>query len=173
MNRASLFSFNNTGGVCPHCTGLGTVLTSTRELLIKNPDLSFENGALCSHKSLKFYSDPYGQYIATLKAVGEKRGMDFSLPVRELSDEAVNIALYGAGKKSLTLNGILNVKTEREHIISRGSGLDLRSCCLKSTTVSTPTEKVTICSLSLLRYPARFVMEKGLILRFCRLRLPD
>ena len=99
MNRASLFSFNNTGGVCPHCTGLGTVLTSTRELLIKNPELSFENGALSSHKSLKFYSDPYGQYIATLKAVGEKRGMDFSLPVRELSDEAVNIALYGAGEE--------------------------------------------------------------------------
>ena len=95
MNRASLFSFNNTEGACPHCTGLGTVLTSTKELLIENPELSFENGAFYKHKSLNFYSDPYGQYIATLKAVGEKHYIDFTLPVADLPDKAIEIALFG------------------------------------------------------------------------------
>ena len=95
MDRASLFSFNNTEGACPHCTGLGTVLTSTKELLIENPDLSFENGAFYKHKSLNFYSDPHGQYIATLKAAGEKHNIDFTLPIRNLSDEAFDIALFG------------------------------------------------------------------------------
>ena len=97
MDRASLFSFNNTEGACPHCTGLGTVLTSSKELLIENPEHSFENGAFYKHKSLNFYSDPFGQYIATLKAVGERYQIDFATTVNNLSDKAVDIALFGTG----------------------------------------------------------------------------
>jgi excinuclease ABC subunit A len=99
MNRASLFSFNNTEGSCTNCSGLGAVLTSSKELLIENPGLSFEGGAFKAHKSLKFYADPYGQYIATLKVVGEKFGIDYSQPVRELTEDAISKALFGTGEE--------------------------------------------------------------------------
>ena len=97
MDRASLFSFNNTEGSCPNCSGLGTVLTSSERVLVENPKLPIENGAFGKHKSLQFYTDPYGQYIATLKAVGERFGIDYSLPVDELSGKAMDYALFGTG----------------------------------------------------------------------------
>ncbi|NOX48219.1 MAG: excinuclease ABC subunit UvrA [Chlorobi bacterium] len=99
MDRASLFSFNNTEGSCPNCSGLGTVLTSSKGLLVENPKLPIENGAFGKHKSLQFYTDPFGQYVATLKAVGERFGIDYSLPVDELSGKAVEYALFGTGNE--------------------------------------------------------------------------
>ena len=97
VRKASAFSVNNTEGVCKTCSGLGTVLTSDINLLVNDFGKSFFEGAFKKHKSLNFYADVNGQYLATLKQVGEKFNIDYSLPVGDLSAQAIDYAIFGTG----------------------------------------------------------------------------
>jgi len=108
--KAGAFSFNSSDGSCPNCSGLGYVLTSTPSLMIENPNLSIENGALGNHKSILFYTDPFGQYMAVLHTIGKEKGIDFSRTAGELSQAAMNIALFGTGEEMFDVNWNFNRK---------------------------------------------------------------
>lgn len=92
---SSAFSFNNEQGACMHCKGLGFEILCDPEKLISEHDLSLTNGAMNGSKEGKFYGDPHGQYVAALLAVGKKKGIDFSVPYRNLPEEAQKIAMHG------------------------------------------------------------------------------
>lgn len=92
---ARMFSFNHHQGACPVCKGLGTHTACAPGKLVTHPDRSLLNGALAGTKTGQFYGDPYGQYIAILKAVGDHQGIDFSQPWNQLDGPAQAIALYG------------------------------------------------------------------------------
>jgi excinuclease ABC subunit A len=94
---SSLFSFNHQHGACPECDGLGTVTVCDPELLVTHPGKSILDGALNGTKTGKFYSDPFGQYVSTLKSVGKSHGIDFSLPWQELPEQARKLAMEGSG----------------------------------------------------------------------------
>jgi excinuclease ABC subunit A len=96
---ASWFSFNHEQGACLNCGGLGyqTVCDATK--LVSNPEKSLVNGALDGSKPGKFYGDPFGQYVATLLAVGEKYGIDYSQPWNSLSIDACEKAMQGTGEE--------------------------------------------------------------------------
>lgn len=108
--KASLFSFNNSEGSCSICSGLGNILTSNISLLLENPEKSFEEGGLKNNKSLRFYTDPIGQYMATLKSVGQDRQIDFKKSINDLNKEEINIALFGTGEKRYDVNWNFNRK---------------------------------------------------------------
>jgi len=108
--KASHFSFNNSEGSCSKCSGLGYVLSSDFFKLLKNPALSFENGALKNHKSLQFYTDPFGQYVATLHTVGMQNNIDYNLPVKSLNQNAIDLALFGTGDIQYNVNWNFNRK---------------------------------------------------------------
>ncbi|NOZ34672.1 MAG: excinuclease ABC subunit UvrA [Chlorobi bacterium] len=112
---SSLFSFNNEHGACPECKGLGYKIVCDVSKLVSNPEFSLENGAMNGHKTGKFYGDPYGQYIATLREVGKQHLIDFSLPWNELNNEAQHIAMFGTGEQ------IYNVNWEYKRKNVRGS----------------------------------------------------
>ncbi len=101
---SSLFSFNNEKGACPECKGLGYRTVCDINKLISNPDLSLENGAMKGHKSGKFYGDSFGQYIATLREVGKQHSFDFSIPWKDLSKKAQEIAMFGTGEQIYDVN---------------------------------------------------------------------
>ncbi len=94
---SSLFSFNHQHGACPECDGLGIVTVCDPALLVTHPEKSILEGALNGTKTGKFYDDPFGQYVWTLKSVGKSHGIDFSLPWQELPEHAKNLAMYGSG----------------------------------------------------------------------------
>lgn len=94
---SSLFSFNHQHGACHSCDGLGNVTVCDPALLVTYPEKSILDGALNGSKTGKFYGDPFGQYISTLKSVGKIHGFEFSLPWRELPDHAKNLAMEGSG----------------------------------------------------------------------------
>lgn len=94
---ASLFSFNHEQGACPTCGGLGYQTVCDETKLVSHPHLSLVNGALDGSKPGKFYGDPYGQYVATLIAVGNRFGFDYSVPYQDLSAQARKLAFYGTG----------------------------------------------------------------------------
>ena len=96
---SSLFSFNHQHGACPDCDGLGSKTVCDPEKLITHPGRSLVDGAMDGTKTGKFYGDPFGQYMATLKAAGDQHGFDFLQPWNELSAEAKSCALNGTDEE--------------------------------------------------------------------------
>ncbi|MBN1650001.1 MAG: ATP-binding cassette domain-containing protein [Bacteroidales bacterium] len=94
---AGHFSFNQPEGSCASCSGLGTKLSSKPHLLISDRSKSLFNGAFASHKSIQFYADLNGQYLATLQKVGERFTIDYSQSFDQLNEEAIDKAFYGTG----------------------------------------------------------------------------
>ena len=87
------FSFNSPYGACPDCTGLGTKLEVDAELVVTNPDLSINEGAVLPWTRLAGVS---AWYAKQLSAVAERYGFSLDMPWKELSGQAQQYVLYGA-----------------------------------------------------------------------------
>ena len=92
------FSFNSPHGACSTCTGLGYQLEVDPSLVIQNRSLSLLEGAIVPWARSGAAN---AWYASMMEAVS--REFDFSphAPVRELTEEQLNIVLYGAGKKQV------------------------------------------------------------------------
>jgi excinuclease ABC subunit A len=86
------FSFNSPKGACPECTGLGTKLELDEDLVVTNPDLSINEGAIQPWSRFAAASQ---WYTTILTAVSKRFGFDLDTPWKDLSDEARRIVLYG------------------------------------------------------------------------------
>ena len=88
------FSFNSPYGACPKCNGLGEIAVVDKEKLIPNPNLSIRKGGLA----------PTGEYKAggwifkQLEALGLKYGYTLDTPLKDFSDEAIDVILYGTNE---------------------------------------------------------------------------
>ncbi|HEV3473174.1 MAG TPA: excinuclease ABC subunit UvrA, partial [Actinomycetota bacterium] len=85
------FSFNSPYGACERCDGLGTHLEVDPELVVPDPDLSIEEGAIA----------PWGgrttQYFdRLLESAAKAFKFRTDVPFRKLSEKAQDIILYGA-----------------------------------------------------------------------------
>lgn len=87
-----LFSFNAPQGACPVCTGLGSRLEVDPDLVF-NPNLTINEGAIRPYNRVN--SDAW--YMKRLAEVGKVHGFSLQVPVRELSEEALQKVLYGTG----------------------------------------------------------------------------
>lgn len=94
-----LFSFNAPQGACPVCTGLGNRLEVDPELVF-NPNLTIAEGAIRPYNRVN--SDAW--YMKRLAAVAERHGFDLRVPVKDLSDEAIQKVLYGTGNDRYTVS---------------------------------------------------------------------
>ena len=87
-----LFSFNSALGACPTCSGLGTVETFDPDLLIPDPGLSLNQGAIAPWAHRR--SPPF---LARLERLGARHGFGLSVPFKDLSPQARLILLHGSG----------------------------------------------------------------------------
>ncbi|MCL2820480.1 MAG: excinuclease ABC subunit UvrA [Oscillospiraceae bacterium] len=96
-----LFSFNNPYGACPKCTGLGTQLRVDPALIIPNPSMSIEDGGI----SASGWGNVKNDGIAKMyfEALAKRYRFKLSTPIRELSDEIMEIILYGTNGEKLQL----------------------------------------------------------------------
>jgi len=94
-----LFSFNSPQGACPVCTGLGSRLEVDPELVF-NPNLTVAEGAIRPYNRVN--SDAW--YMKRLQAVADRHGFSLKVPVKELSDEAIQKILYGTGEEKYTVS---------------------------------------------------------------------
>ena len=92
------FSFNSPHGACSTCTGLGYQLEVDPSLVIQNRSLSLLEGAIVPW-ARSGASNAW--YASMMEAVAREFDFSPNAPVRELTDEQVNIILYGAGKKQV------------------------------------------------------------------------
>ncbi len=87
-----LFSFNNPFGACPHCDGIGAKLYMDPDLIIPNPNLSLNQGAIAPWDG--FRSAFHNQAITSLCDFLE---ISPSTPWKDLPEKAKQIILYGSG----------------------------------------------------------------------------
>ncbi|MBQ69062.1 excinuclease ABC subunit A, partial [Candidatus Saccharibacteria bacterium] len=87
-----LFSFNAPQGACPVCTGLGSRLEVDPELVF-NPNLTIAEGAIRPYNRVN--SDAW--YMKRLQAVADRHDFSLRVPVKDLSDDALQKILYGTG----------------------------------------------------------------------------
>ena len=95
------FSFNSPHGACPTCQGLGVRMEIDPELVIPNPDLSLEEGAI---QPWNFASRDDGYYTQLLRAAAERFHIPMSVPVRELTAQQLDILLYGSGSERVRVS---------------------------------------------------------------------
>jgi len=86
-----MFSFNSPFGACPVCHGLGEITEVTPDKVIPNPNLSIMDGALAVYKSTMDLSWR-AQQLAT---VGKKYGFDVFTPIKDFTEQQLQILLYG------------------------------------------------------------------------------
>ena len=93
-----LFSFNNPYGACPCCTGLGVLLKMDPDIVIPDRSKSLNEGAI--RVSGWNTSEPNSMAASYLRGLAEAYNFSLDAPISELSDEAMNVLLYGTqGKK--------------------------------------------------------------------------
>jgi excinuclease ABC subunit A len=90
------FSFNSPYGACPHCDGLGTRFEVDPDLVVPDPDLSLEEGAVSP------WAGARGEYFGrVLDAVAEVQGFSVTTPWRSLKKADQKVILYGSGTKKV------------------------------------------------------------------------
>jgi excinuclease ABC subunit A len=96
------FSFNTPQGACPDCQGLGSKLEIDPERIIPDADRTLNEGAIASME----WSGPKeegGYYWQGLQAAAKSYRIDLDKPVRELTQEQLNIIFYGTGDKQVQM----------------------------------------------------------------------
>lgn len=85
------FSFNSPHGACPDCQGLGVRLVIDPDLVVPNPDLSLEEGAIVAWPT----GDKQGYYWQLIASTCRHFEIPMDVPFRELNKAQKNILLHG------------------------------------------------------------------------------
>lgn len=97
------FSFNTPHGACPDCQGLGGKLEIDPDLLIPDPDVSLNEGAI-TVTEWGGPKDEGGYYWQLMEAVAQEYKIDLDAPVRDLSEKQREMILYGTHGQEVTLH---------------------------------------------------------------------
>ncbi|MFO7742750.1 MAG: excinuclease ABC subunit UvrA [Anaerolineae bacterium] len=93
------FSFNSPHGACPECEGLGTQMKLDPELIVPNPELSLQEGAIQAWNTNR----KEGYRWQMIKAVCEHFDIPVDVPWRMLNGTQQRIILYGSGDERIQL----------------------------------------------------------------------
>jgi excinuclease ABC subunit A len=96
-----LFSFNSPQGMCPECSGLGTRMEMDPELVVPNPNLTINEGAV---KPLGAVGEGTGWGTDVVRAVARERGIDLNKPWKVLPSAHRKVILYGTGDERVRIS---------------------------------------------------------------------
>jgi len=90
-----LFSFNNPYGACPDCTGLGEKMEYDKDLLVPDPSLSFNDGALAPY-------NPESEWNHSMfEALAKAYKFSLDTPFKELTKKQQSLIMDGTGEESI------------------------------------------------------------------------
>src|SRR5690242_17926809 len=87
------FSFNSPHGACPVCTGLGLQMEPDPDLIIPDKNLSIVEGGVAPWA--KSFQSGDSWMLEVLEAVAQQFGFSVETPLSKLSEEQMNVLLYG------------------------------------------------------------------------------
>ena len=85
-----MFSFNSPHGACPRCTGLGSQMEIDPELIVPDPSLSLNDGAI-----LPWSTSASNYYEQMTQAIADKWEVDMDRPWEDLAEDVRKCFLYG------------------------------------------------------------------------------
>ena len=97
------FSFNNPFGACPACYGLGYKMEFSEELMIPNPSLSINQGAIAV-LGWQSCADKGSFSNAILVALAEHYGFDLDTPFEEYPKKIHDILIHGTNGESVKVH---------------------------------------------------------------------
>ena len=175
-----MFSFNNPAGACPHCTGLGFQLVADPDLVIPDKTKSIFEGAIQVSGWQSARTDSV--FRMYFEALAQKYHFDLTVPVKDLSKEALDVVLYGTRGEKLRMTynrgngfGVLeqpfegvmnNVSRRYKETQSESARKELEECM--------STAPCPHCNGDRLSDIARAVTVGGIgIMDFCRMSVKD
>lgn len=91
------FSFNNPFGACPTCNGLGFKMEFDEELIIPDPSLSIDEGAIAVMGWQSVTQE--GSYSrCIMEALAKEYGFSLATPYKDYPEEIKNIIMHGASR---------------------------------------------------------------------------
>lgn len=103
-----LFSFNSPYGACPDCNGLGLKIEIDENLVVPDPTLSINEGAIeawdnpVTTRTHRWKNSWSGYYYDILKQVCRQNKINMNTPWNKLSKPQRDLLLYGSAKASYT-----------------------------------------------------------------------
>lgn len=97
-----LFSFNNPFGACPECHGLGFKMKFDPELIIPNPKLSINRGAIVAPGWVAA-SNEESHVSSMFKSLAKKYKFKLDTPYEKYPDEIKDIIMYGTKGEKFTV----------------------------------------------------------------------
>ena len=97
------FSFNNPFGACPSCFGLGYKMEFSEELMIPDPSLSINEGAIAV-LGWQSCADKGSFTNAILQALCEEYKFDLDTPFEDYPKKIHDILIYGTNGKSVKVH---------------------------------------------------------------------
>jgi len=86
----NLFSFNSPYGACSNCNGLGEISEIDQSKIIPDNTKSIKKGGIAPLGAFK------NSWVYTqIEAIGEKYGFKLTTPIKDISDEAIRVLLFG------------------------------------------------------------------------------
>ena len=85
-----IFSFNSPFGACETCKGLGFMKKINIELLIKDEDLSINEGGLNT-----ISTEENNIFFTTVRTVAKHKKIDLDKPIKKLTKKELDIIFYG------------------------------------------------------------------------------
>ncbi len=117
-----MFSFNSPFGACPECGGIGSSYVLSPDKLIPDRSLSIYSGAITCNGFKSAGPDSY--FGEKLNELGEMYGFNVHTPIKDYSEEALSLLLYGNTKRKRKLGeprfeGVVNI-IKRRYDITNG-----------------------------------------------------
>jgi len=97
-----LFSFNNPFGACSECHGLGYKMKFDPELIIPNPKLSIDTGAIVA-PGWAAASNEDSHVRGMFQSLAKKYKFKLDTPYEKLTDEVKDIIMYGTKGEKFTV----------------------------------------------------------------------
>src|SRR5205085_5760509 len=85
-----MFIFNSPHGACPRCTGLGSQMEIDPDLIVPDPSLSLNEGAI-----MPWSTTDSNYYDQLTQAIAERYEVDMDEPWEELPEDVQDAFLYG------------------------------------------------------------------------------
>ena len=110
-----MFSFNSPLGMCESCQGLGTQMDVNPDLIITDPNLSINEGAL------RYYGEVQkkeGWTVSSLQSIAKHYKFSLDTPWNKLPEKTRHAMFYGSGDEAIsfkheTANGKWTSESER------------------------------------------------------------
>ncbi|MBR4295639.1 MAG: excinuclease ABC subunit UvrA [Clostridia bacterium] len=113
-----MFSFNNPQGACPECAGLGEKNKLSIEKMLPDRSLSLSEGAISVNGFKTLEEESWNGPL--FAAVGKRFGFNLTTPLDKMTEEQINVILYGSGDEKYDVVRYFGGESHRQSVKFEG-----------------------------------------------------